>query len=928
MRWIFILGLLFFGACDINIDGDNGKNSDDGNRSESTTEAESSVPHAYYEDLQIDCDQKSATIEWLSHLSTFGPPLVYLKDHYTQPVCEDEGVECQSGDDKIIIKGMKNFSNLVFAMQVSNHGEEDDIRYLYCPEYDEEEDIPEDTPSESNTESTDPDDHHESSEDTSSTSSQALAHLTLTAGGTWSTNVAYGSSQTINYAVYNEGNDTATNLEFDDLGSPYSLSDNTCGDSLSAGNSCSIMVTFNSPGPYNATVPLILSYNDGDEVQSLNSTLTAEGISLSLTLSPIYPSNSLWNDYVRNDDNTKDVFHQDDDACVEKADLWYSSCIHGGEKRKVVATGFNSCNGITFGDNLGVFNWYCNDSADPIEFYTAGLKQDKGLADLINSTGTGWKNNYFAISISGEDGDTEVAVTPNEAWWTNTVSVLPDSSSSVVTLNSAGTIYTLPSSATSAGYNINANKIGVVTLGTNVLAANISTNNCSSGDGEVGSGTKCLISAGSQNFLWLEGIFNGGGSSNNASNVMLAWAVTHSVFRRLAFYNCNSTAKGLKLEGATGGSENNKIYQVRTANCNTGLSISNSKYNIFAGLTLNNSGYTAISISSGADYNIFSNFTLAGNDQGISNSGSGKYNTFSHGTIVNNGGTNSSAVVLQKEVTLVNILGVNSDYGVNHYSSGTTGLLMSHLAFSNNRISGVKLSTTSTNNSLQGPLLLGSNSTYNCEVDSSTNPGLTHDTCTSSGTNGSSDFPSNSGGATLQLGVDATSSFVGKVTSDQANNSNSSGTYSYASISDWLGFENRWRGWGKDGGTFPDVENKNCGSSEICRIWDFRLRSTDTYFLNINGAFAHASPCPNSASGGNDITDDSTNTFLKVAWEIMEDGMGDDDGLCESDEACIYSPNIGSYQGEGDFLSKVCSFSDGAISGVKMYAYPDNGVSL
>ena len=67
------------------------------------------------------------------------------------------------------------------------------------------------------------------------------------------------------------------------------------------------------------------------------------------------------------------------------------------------------------------------------------------------------------------------------------------------------------------------------------------------------------------------------------------------------------------------------------------------------------------------------------------------------------------------------------------------------------------------------------------------------------------------------------------------------------------------------------------------------------------------------------------NTFLVNATEVFDDAIGDDDGLCESLEACIYSPNFGSYQGEGDYLSQTCIFSNGTVSGVTMYAYPSNG---
>ncbi len=65
--------------------------------------------------------------------------------------------------------------------------------------------------------------------------------------------------------------------------------------------------------------------------------------------------------------------------------------------------------------------------------------------------------------------------------------------------------------------------------------------------------------------------------------------------------------------------------------------------------------------------------------------------------------------------------------------------------------------------------------------------------------------------------------------------------------------------------------------------------------------------------------------FLTNATEIFFDGQGNDDGLCQSGEACVYSPNVGAYQGEGALSSGTCTFSDGAVSGVELHGYAVNG---
>jgi hypothetical protein len=71
-------------------------------------------------------------------------------------------------------------------------------------------------------------------------------------------------------------------------------------------------------------------------------------------------------------------------------------------------------------------------------------------------------------------------------------------------------------------------------------------------------------------------------------------------------------------------------------------------------------------------------------------------------------------------------------------------------------------------------------------------------------------------------------------------------------------------------------------------------------------------------------SDASTVTILRNAVEILEDGLGNENGLCESGETCLYTPNIGSYQGHGNLVS-AGAFTDGAIAGVRLLEYETNG---
>lgn len=69
----------------------------------------------------------------------------------------------------------------------------------------------------------------------------------------------------------------------------------------------------------------------------------------------------------------------------------------------------------------------------------------------------------------------------------------------------------------------------------------------------------------------------------------------------------------------------------------------------------------------------------------------------------------------------------------------------------------------------------------------------------------------------------------------------------------------------------------------------------------------------------------NSKTFLIYAVEINGDGIGNDDGLCETSEDCIYTPNVGAYQGEGTISSGYCSTTSSAaaniVSNAKIFKY-------
>jgi hypothetical protein len=197
-------------------------------------------------------------------------------------------------------------------------------------------------------------------------------------------------------------------------------------------------------------------------------------------------------------------------------------------------------------------------------------------------------------------------------------------------------------------------------------------------------------------------------------------------------------------------------------------------------------------------------------------------------------------------------------------------------------------------------------------------PGLENGNCT---LQGASD-------GTLIQGADPIFSFLGQVTGDDVvNTADTNGGAVASGITDWLHFESPLRAW-----AFEDFDfslRGPCAGSSACSIWDWRLAPDDRILRNRSGAgtvenppFVPGEPCPSPLDETMVLQDTSGRRFLINAMEVVGDGLGNENGLCEMDEACIYMPHLGPYLGSGDYSSQTCEMG-GEFAGVTMYAYPD-----
>jgi hypothetical protein len=188
--------------------------------------------------------------------------------------------------------------------------------------------------------------------------------------------------------------------------------------------------------------------------------------------------------------------------------------------------------------------------------------------------------------------------------------------------------------------------------------------------------------------------------------------------------------------------------------------------------------------------------------------------------------------------------------------------------------------------------------------------------------------------------ADPSGSYVGVVTTDAANTSVGlpTPTFSLSTSMDWVDFDNPFRVWGADGTSalFDPLNVNWCGNSgtTTCQLYDYTLRPVEAVPLmrNVYGTWTNDGACPAStdpSTATNVIADYTGAHFLLSAIEIMDPWMnpnGNYNGLCESGEVCVFTPNLGSYQGAGDpFTTVPCTTGTGnAITApITLYAYPD-----
>ena len=638
----------------------------------------------------------------------------------------------------------------------------------------------------------------------------------------------------------------------------------------------------------------------------------------------LYPAAPNWNDYVQNNGNN--IFSASGTLCNgTEFNRGYEACLHGGEMRvaEVTNSGVTSCNGITAEDNLKAFVWKCDDSqSGKLRFISVGFQNVRdtstnpnfpiivnrpmGLSDLIDwnsETQTGGTQRYQwkLMSLTVRQNSNSILQTQQGRWWTNNIETVPSSfnSTSGIALTQSGTVYVVENANCTSNpvtqYYFNADKIGLVVKDDQVLCG---SSNFSSYD---------FIRIANQKFGWLEGQFK---PNNDKAAVMISGSSRYNTLRNVTVSSADEAGIRVVADG-------NRFENIRAHNTNflalnedsgVGVFLENANDNSFVNVFSSNNMGHGIYLKNSKN-NSFSGVTSVNNDRsGMKFNLNSSNNIARFLTVINNKGNEHGLAVEGSNNHVRNANVINNDGGVKYRGSNhqLTNLVIANNAYSVTDISIDLMNATNiSQSSINGVLKY----TGTCTVSPVT--GQAPITANCAKTN-SSDFPQ-----AIQINASPNTWFYDQLQgrdSINASAGNSNGQNTVSLITDWGRFENAYRTWARESSSaFPSALNRGAltAAQDSLKVWDWRVRSAGGQNLQDNNLVM---PSSGTTTVNHAWTSGSV-TFLPYAMEIG----GNHNGLCESNEVCLYMPSISSFPGEGVYQAQ--NFADGSISKVSLFRH-------
>jgi|GEM_PF-5693404 len=625
------------------------------------------------------------------------------------------------------------------------------------------------------------------------------------------------------------------------------------------------------------------SKRDYCSVRSGSGTAGDQEISLNVVCGkvlPFFASAPNWNDYIALDGGT-DPLKASGTACREDASP-HAYCYHAGELRMsyvpatlIEADGTTTCAHLKAIDHLGWFDWQCMDTpADTtgrFRMVATKLKSSVNLSSLVSTGSLSWNSNMVMFEntkTGAKVDDTNTTTNPGIPWWNN-----PVVEGTTPYLNQAGTVYVLRAKSGSEvnvkSYVISADRIAAITSGslhpTPTTTAVISA---------APTGGTVL------SFLWLEADVDAAGSSTGLQLKDVAYTVLRNSSVK------NASVAGIGLE---------HVYASILHNVNANNNLGN-------GITVNGAN------PPGAQFgNVFDSITAAGNaGHGIQIST--RYNKL-HG--IRAAGNTGDGILVEEAInTLTNVASFdNAGNGLTLSGAINTTVVGASLA--SNGKTGVRLAKYGPK-SASGNVFANITSILNRGDSTDNGDGIAvSDDVGNSLNSFFRVFSALNHGNGLSVGTNVTTStFTNSLAALNGANCNIQGTSSCASgistanstLGQTFAIDYTGKSYLKNDVLAGFTVKANSAASLTvnsatgpcdggCSELDLRLKTGDSLAL---GKFTAASDVESHTYLGAS----AATTFLANASEIIGDNIGNDNGLCESNETCVHNANIGAYQGE------------------------------
>ncbi len=688
-----------------------------------------------------------------------------------------------------------------------------------------------------------------------------------------------------------------------------------------------------------------------------------------LSVLPFYPtSGTMWNSYITSGSLLKSInrylkidasqFPQIETPCVPLGNV---ECIHSAEVMRVNVSWKSNCNNITMKDSLDAFDWRCSESQVPIFFYSVGFKKDRGLKDLIKIDGSDWK----AISVTLFDSAISDTSSLNSVWWNNPISILNSGiinsapGAPRLSLANANTIYAITENIISRGINITNDGIALVVLPGATLSAGTPLTALNCEPFWVTGTTSCFLSLRQKYFTWIEGTFVGINSSD-VITTSRGTAQNNTVPRYGRIHNSNISTGNVGLQIS---SLYFQITDITLSNLEFGLYLFSADSNLISDVKISSTNERSIIVDVLSADNLIVNATVDARNNNLPVVIMGHHSRLNYFRITN--GTTDLLKISDLSISITDGLLSNGANGITGFSDhgyisqistinnslsghafsagaiGATQIINSELSVNNNIginfTSGINGSAklydiysidNSTNeilipNNIQdiywsGNLFLG-RGPNKCSIGiNTTNIGLIDSNCN----------PDVGTTISKMNNIDSNSLFT-KFTTDTKNNQGSSGIVGllFSSILDYHTFENMFRFWVPlDNSSFPNSNIRGACDNNSCGIFEAKLQNEITNLKNINGIFKSGETCPAKTMGSKAIfIDDSwsgSSYVLQGTIEFSLDGVGDDDGRCENNENCYFTPSAGANLDEPWTYTQTCNYEpDGStdITNVKIF---------